>query len=250
MAYFATHPSLWGNLLLLTIPQLTLTVAVTALSFMFLYPPQAVLAFVLNGPAGIVGSVIGMFQQSMSITRCVSELFLFPKPFRILFDGVLVQEGMDRVILQARMSSPEKYDQSDYQRTISWAKSVPRKLIYPMWLVKVLVRFLLSFIPILGPIILVVLDASGTVERCLGRYFELKGWDKPHIDAFKRSHIVQWYSFGLVAATLEAMPFVGFTFAFSNTTAGALWAVSLEKKSYDAMAADNEKNKRRRRIVH
>lgn len=230
--------------MLLTVPQLTLTVIVVIVSFAFLYPPQAALAFVLNGPAGIIGSWIGMFQQSMSITRSVSELFLFPKPLRILFDGVLVQEGMDRVILQGRMSSPTQFDQSDYQRVVAWAKTVPRKLLFPTWLMMVLFRFFLSFIPILGPLILILLDASGTAGRCLGRYFELKGWDQPHIDAFIKHNRWQWWSFGLIAATLETIPFVGFVFSFTNTTGGALWAVRIERVG---ILGTNEKPKERRR---
>lgn len=247
MFYFSTHPSLWGNLMLLTVPHITLTIAVIILCFMFLYPPQAALAFILNGPAGVVGSLIGMFQQSMGITRCISELFLFPKPLRVLFDNVLVQEGMDRLILNARASAPVQYDESDYQRTMRWFKALPRKVIFPFWLIMVLLRFFLSSIPIFGPLILIMMDAPGTVERCLGRYFELKGYDRPRINRFRNNHLIQWYLFGIMAATLESFPILGFTFAFSNTVGGALWAINVEKLAN----IDSEKigKNRRQRIL-
>lgn len=228
--YFSTHPALWGNLLLLAVPQLTLTTAVIAVAFAFLYPAQAVLAFLLNGPAGIVASFIGMFQQSMSIVRSISELFLFPKPLRILFDGVLVQEGMDSLILTGRMQAPASFEQSDYHRVMSWIKALPRKLVFPTWLVMVLLRFFLSFIPVIGPIVLVVLDGPATAARCLGRYFDLKGWNDTQIEAFVAQNRWKFHAFGLLAAALESVPFIGFAFAFTNTIGGALWAVRLERE--------------------
>lgn len=234
MQYFATHPVLWGNLLLLTIPQVILTVSVFVVAYAFLYPPQAALAFLLNGPAGTIAAFISLFQQATSITRSISEVFLFPKPLRVLFDGVLVQEGMDRVILQGRLNAPPASEESDYRRATNWLKSVPRKLLFPTWLFMIVLRFLLSFIPFLGPLLVIAIDGPGTAGRCLGRYFELKCYDKPMVNAFIRKHRVQWYWFGLCASALESIPFVGFVFTFTNTTGGALWAARIERQEIRA----------------
>lgn len=130
--------------------------------------------------------------------------------------------------------------------TIRWFKALPRKIIFPFWLVMVLLRFVLSFIPLAGPIILIMMDAPGTVERCLGRYFELKGYDKPRIDRFRNKHLVQWYFFGIMAATLESFPIVGFAFAFSNTVGGALWAINVERRANSDSNQAGAKNRRQR----
>ena len=227
--YFVTHPILWGNLILLTIPQFIITTSVFVVAYAFLYPPQAALAFILNGPVGTIAAFISMFQQATSIARSISEVFLYPKPLRVLFDGVLVQEGMDRVILQGRMAAPPASEESDYRRAVTWMKSVPRKLLFPTWLFMVFLRFCLSFIPFLGPLMIIAIDGPGTAGRCLGRYFELKNYDQPMIDSFIRRHRLQWYSFGLFASFLESLPFIGFVFTFTNTSGGALWAVRIER---------------------
>lgn len=234
-AYFFTHPVLWGNLCLLSVPQVLITVSVFVVAYAFLYPPQAALAFILNGPAGPVATFISMFQQASAINLSISQMFLYPKALYILFDGVLTEEGMDSIILNGKMSAPPAFEESDYRRTVNWFKTVPRKLLLPKWLVMIIFRFAISFIPIIGPMILIYLDAPGTTQRCLGRYFELKGYDKTMIDAFIRRHKTKWSAFGISATILEAIPFIGFVFLFTNTAAGALWACKLEKEEMKKM---------------
>lgn len=226
--YFAQHPILWGNLILLFVPQITLTFGVIILSYMFLYPPQAVMAFVLNGPTGLVGASIGMMQQSLAITRGISELFLFPRPLRILFDGVLVQEGCDKLVLAGRLSRLDVED-DEHQKVFDYIKTVPRKMFFPKWFFKLLFRIGLTFIPIVGPAALILLDARPTAVRCQGRYFELKNWDDAQVKYWVRRHWLQYMAFGVVSAALEAIPVIGFVFLFTNTAAGALWAINTER---------------------
>lgn len=227
MFFFLRNPILWGNLVLLFIPNVVLIVVTIFLSYVFLYPPQAVLAFVLNGPTGVVGAFIAMLQQAVAISRGLSELFLLPKPLKTIFDGVLVQKGSDKIVLAGRQPRTN-VDEPDFQRVINYAKAAPRKILMPVWLFKLLIRVALNFVPILGPVALIFMDAPGTAERCLGRYFELRDWDEQRIRHYMRTNWDQCLAFGFVAAGLESLPFTGFAFTFTNTAGGALWAADID----------------------
>ncbi|PRT54473.1 Outer spore wall protein RRT8 [Wickerhamiella sorbophila] len=224
--YFLRNPSLWGNLLGMVLPQIVLSIAVLVFCHMFLFPPQAALAIFFNGPTGLITSWIATIQQAMALTMALSEIMLMPAPLRMLFDAILTKEGHDRLVTTGniRRDAEESY----HERIVRFVKRLPQRIIFPFWMARLLFNVLLTFIPIVGPIISVLVNATGVGARCQERYFELKGYAAPELKRYIQTRRGQLFAFGLVAATLEQIPFLGVFFVFTNTVGGALWAVDTE----------------------
>jgi hypothetical protein len=70
------------------IPQIVLTMTVFAIFYVFLYPPQAAIAFFFNGPSGIVTAWLALLHESTVASQLLSEIFLLPTPLQMLFDAV------------------------------------------------------------------------------------------------------------------------------------------------------------------
>lgn len=241
MFYFVKTPILWGNLLMMAVPQIVLTFVVFTLVYVFLYPPQAAIGLLFNGPVGLLGAWIGMAQEAAAFTQILSAILLMPTPLRIMFDAILTKEGHHRLVQSGKLR--QKGEVSDHMVIMRFLKRLPMRLLFPIWFFKILVRLSLTFIPVCGPVILVVLDANGTSERCFQRWFDLKGFDEAECRSFIRKRRGQFFAFGLVAAALEALPFIGIVFMFTNTCGGALWAVDIEDKTGERPATNQSKLK-------
>lgn len=129
-----------------------------------------------------------------------------------------------------------------------YIRSIPRRILYPYWLIRRITIFILNFIPIVGPIIVVIISAPDRGKKSHSRYFELKGMASKEVDQFVKARRGQYtgyvyqlhvlltclsntciYRFGLVANALEMIPIIGTFFHFSNTVSGALWAAQIER---------------------
>lgn len=110
-----------------------------------------------------------------------------------------------------------------------YIRSIPRRILYPYWLIRRITIFILNFIPIVGPIIVVIISAPDRGKKSHSRYFELKGMASKEVDQFVKARRGQYTGFGLVANALEMIPIIGTFFHFSNTVSGALWAAQIER---------------------
>jgi hypothetical protein len=89
----------------------------------------------------------------------------------------------------------------------------------------------LNFIPIVGPIIYMFINARKFGPNAHARYFQLKGMTKTQREEWAKSHSAEYTGFAIPAQILELIPFVGIFFSFTNTVGAALWAADLEKTS-------------------
>lgn len=74
-------------------------------------------------------------------------------------------------------------------------RRVPRKFFLPLWLIKKLGFFLLNFVPIIGPLILVVIEAPKRGKKAHRRYFQLKGYSEAEITNFVKARRGQYTGF-------------------------------------------------------
>lgn len=159
----------------------------------------------------------------------------------------MTKEGFDDLVVKGR--SRRVVVPSLLMRVKLYLQTIPRNMLLPFWAFKLLFTFILHFVPVIGPIILVFITAPKRGRAIHSRYFELKGWTSHQIGRFMDGRRGQYTgqvafqakffnfscinydfsSFGLVSGAFEAIPLVGLLFIFSNMCGGALWAASLER---------------------
>jgi hypothetical protein len=106
----------------------------------------------------------------------------------------------------------------------------------------------LNFIPVVGTVLFIIMQGRRFGPQAHARYFQLKQMSKSQREDFVEKHKAAYTryilalifllrhfsnlfcSFGIPAALLELIPFVGIFFAFTNTCGAALWASDLELK--------------------
>ncbi|CAN6641431.1 hypothetical protein TRVA0_018S02322 [Trichomonascus vanleenenianus] len=230
IVYFTQNPILWAYLFTILVPQLILTFIVYTLFYAFLYPPQAAMAIFFNGPTGIFTASLALMHESSVAAQLISNMFLLPTPLKLLFDAVMSREGQDELVLKAKLHDRVKSPGTMYKFK-QYIKESPKSMMMPGWMLKSLLKITLHFIPILGPLIIVVMDGPKHGKRLHGRYFELKQMDSKELDAYVKDRRGQYWGFGIIAGMLENVPFMGFAFTFTNVVGAALWAAAVERKS-------------------
>lgn len=209
------------------IPLLILTLVVYIAMYSMLYPLQAVIAVFFNGPTGLITAWFALLHQSAVMSNMIAKWFLFPTPLKMLFDAVMTKEGFDDLVVKGR--SRRVVVPSLLMRVKLYLQTIPRNMLLPFWAFKLLFTFILHFVPVIGPIILVFITAPKRGSAIHSRYFELKGWTSHQIGRFMDGRRGQYTGFGLVSGAFEAIPLVGLLFIFSNMCGGALWAANLER---------------------
>lgn len=232
ISYFVTHPTLWSWFLAVLVPQLMLFIGMYLLFYIFLYPPQAALALFFNGPSGIVTAWIAILHESTVAAHLFAEATVLPTPLRGVFDSVLSREGFDSLVVKGRLRRVIR--PTFFSRLKMSIKNAPRSIMFPAWVIQCSIKVALHFLPVFGPVLLVLMDGPKHARRCHRRYFELKGFDQNQEDQYVHDHRGQYLGFGMVSAALESLPAVGLFFAFTNTTAAALWAASSERRIMSA----------------
>lgn len=155
------------------LPQLILTCIVYVLMYSMLFPPQALIAIFFNGPTGLFTAWLAMIHQSAVMASMISRWLLLPTPLRMLFEAVLTKEGLDDLVVKGR--ARRVYRPSLVMKIRMFVQKIPRNVLFPLWLIKSLALLILHFIPIIGPLILVLIAAPKRGRAAHARYYELKG---------------------------------------------------------------------------
>lgn len=232
ITYFCTHPLLWTYFFSIIIPELILTTIVFILCYTFLYPLQALVALIFNGPSGLITTWLALLHQSSIASHLVSGIILLPTPLRSLFDMVLSMEGLDEMVIAGRMR--KRIDDSPVVRMKRFFKQTPQNVIFPVWVFKCTAKIFLHFIPFIGPVFFVFLEGPKHGRRLHRRYFDLKGLTPKQEKAYISEKRGQYMGFGMMAAALEAIPIAGVFFCFTNCVGAALWAANIEKANINA----------------
>ncbi|AOA60815.1 hypothetical protein PP7435_CHR1-1298 [Komagataella phaffii CBS 7435] len=228
VTYFISHPVLWSYLFSLILPQLIMTFIVYVIVFIAIYPLQAVFSFFFNGPIGLITAIFAVLQIGALISNWMVTWLILPVPLNMMFDAILTNEGLDEIVLRGKLRRIVRPSFPVRVRKAIW--TVPIQILFPIWLYRSLLIVGLNFIPVIGPILVVIIQAPSKGYKSHQRYFDLKGLDTRQINAVIRSKKGEYLGFGLVAGLLETIPFLSMFFIFSNMTGASLWAVSLENR--------------------
>lgn len=181
----------------------------------------------MNGPIGVFLAWVNFIHQVDLVSQIVSSFLLYPMPLQLLFDTVLSREGYDDVVVRGKLFRVVQV--GAMTRFKRWLLDVPNNFIlYPMTIVNIILTVVLTFVPIIGPILLVFINAPNRGFGFHTRYYELKGIDTRQKNAFYASRRFNYIGFGIVTGVLQQIPFVSTLFQFTSVTGAALWAAEFE----------------------
>lgn len=196
--------------------------------YVTLFPIQAFFTIILAGPFGLISAWLTVLQQSSSISGLLVAIVLLPEVQKIVFDAVLSREFKDDVVLIGKLRRVVKVP-----FLIKFGYSVfivPQMLILPVIIVRVIFFLIIGSIPVVGPLIVILVQASSKGLQSHSRYFALKGFDSRQVKAIYRENTGQYMGFGIVANLLESIPVLNIFFMFTNAIGSGLWVVSIEEK--------------------
>ncbi|KAK9484562.1 hypothetical protein V1527DRAFT_505618 [Lipomyces starkeyi] len=239
IVYFLYHPVLWPSFGRVVAPLFVILIAVMGIWFAIAYPPQAVIFVLMNGPVGLLSSAFMVCRQAYMIYGILARTFFLKKELRNLFDMILKLNGLEDLLANANLDFAEEVDAEFYTRiqqsVIYKLRARYRKFVFrmtsPYLLFKALILLPIQFIPVVGPLIMALMNSVDIARAAQARYFQLKQWTPRDIRVFTRRRYGSYWTFGAAAGVLETIPVLGMFFSFTNTTGAALWAARLEKKA-------------------
>ncbi|EXF80485.1 hypothetical protein CPAR01_14938 [Colletotrichum paranaense] len=224
--YFATHRTLWKPLLSRIGSYLLLSAGVVTGMFVFTYVPQLALLVFVNGPLAVFTTVLLILNESSAIINFLSRSFLLQDAILDTFDGTLLLRDEDGIVREGRQLRPG----SDPMQKLGKVLKSPFEKYSPKALIRYLIYLPLNFIPVVGTVIFISLQARSRGQAVHGRYFQLKNWSSSRRADWLKRHAGPYTAFGLVATALEMIPFASVLFTFTNAVGAALWAADIEAK--------------------
>lgn len=197
--------------------------------YVVFFPVQAFFTIVFAGPFGLVSAWVTVLQQAGFISALICGICILPEVQKSVFDTVLSQEikGSEWCLERLRLDIKVPF----YVQIGSLIFTIPAVLILPFVLSKGVVLMAIGLIPVMGAVIVALIQASSTGLKSHSRYFALKGYSDDQVRDIYRANTAQYIGFGIVANFLLAIPLLGLFFMFTNAVGAALWAVSIERKS-------------------
>lgn len=215
----------WWYSLVLGCSYIFLFSILCTLYFIFLLPILSGMQIATLGPIGMILAMVQMFLQCNTWTvRGVKE-FVLPTVVQDILELYLRKSGCGNKLDHLKMQQiPEVPELKAYQLEF-WINYVPFEILtYKRWIVTNILLGLLSLIPIVGPILVNILDSP---ERAFDYYdmwmIRLRLGDKAKRDKFYEK-LGQHFAFGLVAGFLEFFPLISVFGLCSNVLAIAISA--------------------------
>jgi len=230
--YFSRHPSIQKPLWRHILPTIALSVGVIATMFTFTYIPQAAILVLVDGPIAFVNAGMLVLSESSTVILMISRWWWIEDATIEVFDAVLVQQNQTALVAQGRELKPAISGDP--------LSKLGKRLKKPFGdsLTKSIVRYFmllpLNFIPVVGTVVFLILNARNIGPSQHARYFQLKGFSDTERHDFVRRNRGGYVGFGLACVLLNLLPVVNIVFAFTNTVGAALWAVKLENQETDA----------------
>ncbi|CCE84021.1 Piso0_004623 [Millerozyma farinosa CBS 7064] len=199
--------------------------------YIFLYPIEMIFAIIFYGPVGIITIWFSVLQQAGLVSAFIVTFLLMPEIQRVAFDAVLSRECADDVVLMGKLRRVVEVPFLVKCGQAVWA--LPAALILPFHMLKAIGVFIISAIPVIGPILVVLIQAPTKGLRLHARYFTLKSYDKRQIKVIYKLNRARYMAFGIVANALETIPIFSVFFMFTNTIGAALWVIDIENNHED-----------------
>lgn len=231
--YFARHPGLWTPLARNLLPTLALSIGITTALFFTTYVPQAALLTLVNGPLAILTTITLVLTESACITATVARSLFLTPPLLQTFDQTLA------------LTAPHHFAQGRGGAVMppTPAADSPRvRRGLRRHALRCLLLLPLNAVPLLGPAIALVVQGRKVGPGAHARWFDMKGWGRGQREKWVGDRREAYTAFGVVAALLEGVPFVGLVAGFTNAVGAAMWVGDLEKGMVKRRVIEEPKN--------
>ncbi|KAI9322405.1 hypothetical protein BX666DRAFT_1874085 [Dichotomocladium elegans] len=241
IAYFLTHPQLWGKVLCPFLLTLVFGIVSLVLSFVFLLPPQAHALINARCPDWLAWLVAVIF---VLIESAVFDVIFFVVVMPIfqdaLFDATLKARGMNRMF-DTRV---------EVNGVLLCCRGISSGVLLVWFLVlaQILIWIVtapLNLIPILGTIIACYINGWVACWSQHVHYdLEFRGFSVSESRQHAWKHKVSYCSFGVVAVALELVPLFNILFMWTNIVAAALWVADKYERNEKGAAQDLQLHQR------
>jgi len=211
-------------------PVLGTAVSVTTAMFTFAYLPQAAFLALFSGPLAVFSAIFLTLSESATITHILSRGLFIDDAMVDTFDGTLLHRNQSELVAQGRQLHPSS-TAGDAMSRMGKVLKVPFAKFNITAMLRYFLYLPLNFIPIVGPVIYLFIQARKYGPNAHARYFQLKNMNKRQREEFAEQHAPAYTGFGIPAQLLEMIPFLGIFFSFTNTVGAALFAADLEKST-------------------
>ncbi|KAG5921244.1 hypothetical protein E4U42_005929 [Claviceps africana] len=223
--YFLSHGSLWKPFTSKIGQLVSVSAAVVGGMFAFTYLPQLAVLVFTSGPFAVVSTVFLVLNESSTIINMISRNFILQQAILDTFDGTLVSRDAIQIVRGGR----EIKSGSDPISRLGKTLKNPFSKFSPTALLRYVMYLPLNFIPVVGTVAFLYLQARNRGEMVHGRYFQLKEWSTSQKREWLDKHTGAYTAFGMIATLLEMIPLANIFFTYTNTVGAALWAADIEE---------------------
>lgn len=182
---------------------------------------------IFHGPAAWFNAAILVLGEGQVVIALLFEAFLVDETLVDIFDSVLINEGLQDFVGQARVLY------SDAEDPAKMLGKPTKSAVYSPFSFRQIIEFIIflpiNFIPFVGvPIFLFVTGyRAGPFHHW--RYFKLLGLSKKERKQYVQRRKMKYTWFGTVALMLQLVPVLSMFFLLTSAAGSALWVAKMEK---------------------
>ncbi|KZV87279.1 hypothetical protein EXIGLDRAFT_723818, partial [Exidia glandulosa HHB12029] len=227
-----SHPFLWPLLRGRLLPCFVLSLFVYTTLFMFFYLPQVAFFAIFYGRAlAWINAALLVLGEGAAIVAILFESFFVDETLVDIFDAVLIHEGLPDLVARGRVVLPED---SENAQPVSRLGKPRISSIYAPFSCRQITEFVLllplSFFPLVGTPLFIVLTGYRAGPLQHWRYFKLRGMGRKERKAEIAIRQRKYTWFGTVHIALQFIPGLSMLFLLTTAAGSAMWAAKLEKK--------------------
>lgn len=209
------------------IPIVLLSSFILANLFIWTYLPQVAFLAIFHGPAAWLNATFLVLGEGTAIVALLFEAVFVDETLVDVFDAVLVNEGLEDLVGQARILDREA------ENSVKMLGKPTAKAIYSPFSLRQIIEFIvflpLNLIPIAGVPFFLILTGYRAGPLHHWRYFKLLDFTKKERQQYVKKRRMTYTGFGTVALLLQLVPVLSMFFLLTTAAGSALWVVKLEK---------------------
>ena len=181
-----------------------------------------------HGPAAWLNATFLVLGEGAAIVAILFEAVFVDETLVDVFDAVLVNEGFEDLVGQARILD------RDAENSVKMLGKPTMSAVYSPFSLRQIIEFIiflpLNFIPVAGVPFFLVLTGYRAGPFHHWRYFKLLDFTKKERKAYIKKHQMAYTGFGIVALCLQLIPVLSMFFLLTTAAGSALWVVRLERE--------------------
>jgi uncharacterized protein involved in cysteine biosynthesis len=202
--------------------------------FIWTYLPQVAFLAIFHGPGAWLNATILVLGEGAAIVAILFEAVFVDETLVDVFDGVLVNEGFEDLVGNARILDREAGN------AVKMLGKPTKSAVYSPFSLRQIIEFILflpiNLIPVAGVPLFLVLTGYRAGPLHHWRYFKFLEFSKKERQQYIKSKQTSYTGFGMVALALQLVPVLSMFFLLTTAAGSALWVVKLERDRRAAQA--------------